>query len=287
MPVVAENGVLKGPGVFDMKGGVTQILFALQTLQALGLEPTVTPVVLFTSDEEIGSYESRTHIERLARVADRALVLEPALGRAGKIKTARKGSGDFEIIVKGKAAHAGLAPEEGASAILELTYVVQKLFALNEPASGVTVNVGTLDGGIRTNIVAPESRITVDVRAPTAADARRLDEAIRSLQPTTPGVTLEIHGEIDRPPLERTPRNQALWHRYQALGRLLDIELAEGLSGGASDGNFTSRYTATLDGLGPVGDGAHAYHEHLDVEKTIERCILLTLLLLTPPLGEG
>ena len=281
MPVIVEDGRMKGPGVFDMKGGVAQIIFALQALRDLELEAAMTPVVLFTSDEEIGSIESKRHIERLARVADRALVLEPALGRSGKIKTARKGSGEFVIVVKGKASHAGLAPEEGASAILELTYVVQKLFALNDPARGVSVNVGTLDGGIRTNIVAPESRITVDVRAPTTDDARRIEETIRTLGPTTPGVVLEIEGRIDRPPLERTPRNQALWTIYRAWGRLVGLDLEEGLSGGASDGNFTSLHTATLDGLGPVGDGAHAYHEFIDVEKTLERCTLLTLLLAT------
>jgi len=284
MPVVVEDGLLKGPGTFDMKGGVAQIVFALQALRDLGLEPSVTPVALFTSDEEIGSFESRPAIERLAKAADRALVLEPALGTTGKIKTARKGSGDFEIVVRGKPAHAGLAPEEGASAILELTYVVQHLFALNDAASGVSVNVGTLDGGIRTNIVAPVSRITVDVRAPTAADATRIDAAIRSLKPTVPGVALEIAGGIDRPPMERTPRNQVLWNQYRVLGDHLGISLEEGISGGASDGNFTSLYTATLDGLGPVGDGAHAYHEHIDIERTLERCCLLTLLLLVPPL---
>ena len=279
MPVIVENGRMKGPGVFDMKGGVAQIVFALQALRDLGLEASMTPVVLFTSDEEIGSFESKPHIERLARVADRALVLEPALGRSGKIKTARKGSGEFVIVVKGKASHAGLAPEEGASAILELTYVVQNLFALNDPARGISVNVGTLDGGIRTNIVAPESRITVDVRAPTADDARRIEATIRAMEPTTPGIVLEIEGGLDRLPLERTPRNQALWELYRDLGRAVGLDLEEGLSGGASDGNFTRLYTATLDGLGPVGDGAHAYHEFIHVDKSLERCTLLTLLL--------
>ncbi len=284
MPAIVENGTLKGPGVFDMKAGVAQIIFALRALRDLDLTPSVTPVVLFTSDEEIGSEGSKPYIERLARIADRALILEPALGRAGKIKTARKGCGEFEIVVRGKPAHAGLAPEEGASAILELSYVVQKLFALNDPARGVTVNVGTLDGGIRTNIVAPESRITVDVRAPTAADAQRIEETIHALTPTVPGVLLEIEGSIDRVPMERTPRNQALWHVYHRLGRSLGLDLEQGTSGGASDGNFTSLYTATLDGLGAVGDGAHAYHEFIHIDQTLERCILLTLLLMTPPL---
>ena len=260
---------------------------ALKALHDLGLKPSVTPVVLLTSDEEIGSFESKPYIDRLARVADRALVLEPALGLDGKIKTARKGSGNFEIVFKGKAAHAGLAPEEGASAILELTYVVQKLFALNDPARGVTVNVGTIEGGIRTNIVAPESRITVDVRAPTADDARRIEAAIYALEPTTPGVALEIKGSIDRLPMERTPRNQAIWKVYRALGHLIGIALEEGLAGGTSDGNFTSLSTATLDGLGPVGDGAHAHHEFIDIDKTLERCVLLTLFLMTPPLTKG
>lgn len=286
MPVVQRNGILAGPGTYDMKAGVTMMLFALRTLQHFDIEPEVAPILLLTSDEEIGSAESRPHIERLAQATNRTFVLEPALGRQGKIKTARKGCGNYEITIQGKAAHAGLAPEEGASAILEMSYVIQRLFALNEPARGVTVNVGTLDGGIRPNVIAPKSRIAIDVRVPTQADAVRIDEAIRTLQPSNPEVQLHVTGEIDRPPLERTPRNRKLWQVGQRLGDELDLALEEGLAGGASDGNITSAFTATLDGLGAVGDGAHAHHEHIRIDETLQRCTLLTLLLLEPPLDH-
>ena len=283
MPCRLDGDTLYGPGVFDMKAGLAMIVFALRALHTLGLTPAVTPLVFINSDEEIGSAASRGRIERLARVADRVLVLEPALGPSGQIKTARRGVGNFEVIITGRAAHAGLAPEEGHSAILEMSHVVQKLYALNDPATGIHVNVGTVTGGLRDNVVAPESRLTVDVRVPTREAARRIEARIRALTPTTPGTRLTIHGGIDRMPMERTPRNRALWQRCRALGQSLGLTLDEGPSGGASDGNFTSRYAATLDGLGAVGDGAHAAHEHVALTPTLDRCALLALLLLAPP----
>jgi glutamate carboxypeptidase len=283
MPLEITNGVMKGPGVYDMKAGLAQIVFALQALNDLQLQPTVTPLVLITSDEEVGSFESRRHIERIARNVNRALVLEPSLGLSGKLKTARKGVGRFEILVNGKPAHAGLEPEEGASAVLELSHVIQKLFALNNPERGITVNVGTINGGLRSNVIAPESRASVDVRVLTTEDGKWIEETIRNLKPSTPGVTLEIAGAINRYPMERTARNQALWNVARKLGSQIGLELEQGISGGASDGNFTTYFTATLDGLGAVGNGAHAYHEFVDVEKTLERCALLALLMLEPP----
>lgn len=284
MPVELEAGRLQGPGVFDMKAGLAQIVFALRTLHALQLTPTVTPLIFINSDEEIGSPESRPYIEEIAHSVSRALVLEPALGLSGKLKTARKGVGHFEIEVRGRAAHAGLEPERGVSAILELSYLVQKLFALNDAERGITVNVGTIDGGVRSNVIAPESKATVDVRVLASEDAEKIDRAIRSLQPTVDGASIEIRGGVDRGPMERTPRNQALWRAAQRLGKEIGLALEEGTSGGASDGNYTSYHTATLDGLGPVGDGAHAYHEFIEIEKTVDRCALLALLLLEPPI---
>jgi glutamate carboxypeptidase len=283
MPVEVSNGIIKGPGAYDMKAGLTMIIFALQALHDLRMQPQVTPLVFINSDEEIGTPESRPHIEEIARTVDRALVPEPSLGLSGKLKTARKGVGEFEVKIIGKPAHSGLDPERGASAILELSHVIQNLFALNNPERGITVNVGTVEGGLRTNMVAPESEAGIDVRALYADDARRIENTIRNLQPTTPGVTLKISGCIDRGPMERTPRNQALWRIAKELGREIGLDLEEGTSGGASDGNFTSYYTATLDGLGAVGDGAHAYHEFVDIDKTMPRCALLALLLLEPP----
>jgi len=284
MPLAIGEGTMRGPGVYDMKAGLVQILYALRTLHDLRLQPSVTPVVFINSDEEIGSGESTPHIRRLARVADRALVFEPSLGMDGKLKTARKGVGRFTVIVKGKAAHAGLDPGAGASAILELSYVIQKLFALNDPKRGITVNVGMIDGGLRPNVVAPESRALVDVRMLTNEDAQDIEARIRALQPESPGVTLEITGQISRVPMEQTPRNRALWETAKRLGRELDLDLADGVAGGASDGNTTSLWTATLDGLGAVGDGAHARHEFIYFDKLIERGALLALLLLAPPL---
>lgn len=287
MPLEIREGVMRGPGVYDMKAGLVQMLYALQALHALHLEPTVIPLVLINSDEEIGSHESTPYIRRLARVADRAFVCEPSLGLEGKLKIARKGIGRFTVVVKGKAAHAGLNPDGGASAILELSYVIQKLFALNDPQKGITVNVGMIDGGLRPNVIAPESRATVDVRVLTSEDARQVEEHIRHLQPVTPGVTLEINRDMGRPPMEQTARNQSLEEMARGLGRAMGLDLAAGVAGGASDGNTTSLYTATLDGLGAVGDGAHARHEFIYFDKMVERGALLALLLLAPPLQEG
>jgi len=284
MPFEVESDTVKGPGVFDMKGGLVQLVFALRALKALHLVPDVTPVVFLNSDEEIGSRESTRHIRRLARRADRALVLEPSLGTAGAIKTTRKGVGRYTVTIEGRAAHAGLDPERGASAILELSHVIQQLFALNDHERGVSVNVGTIDGGLQPNVVAPHSQAVIDVRVPTRSDAERIDQAIRSLKPAVPGIRLAVEGGIGRPPLEPTRRNRVLWRLAQELGAEIGLELTEGRAGGGSDGNTTSLYTATLDGLGPVGDGAHAHHEHLELGPTMERAALLSLLLLAPPL---
>jgi glutamate carboxypeptidase len=287
MPFAIEGDRARGPGVYDMKGGLAQVIVALATLKGLNLEPAVTPVVLVNADEEVGSRESGRHVRRLARIADRALVLEPSLGVEGRLKTERKGVARYTVTVHGRAAHAGLDPTAGASAILELSHVIQALFALNDPARGVTVNVGTIDGGLRPNVVAPESRAVVDVRTRTSADAGRVDAAIRSLRPATPGTSLDVEGGPGRPPLEPTPRNTALFETAQLLGSRVDLALEGGLAGGGSDGSTASLYTATLDGLGPVGDGAHAAHEYLEIGPTLDRAALLALLLLAPPLQAG
>jgi glutamate carboxypeptidase len=287
MPFAIEGDRARGPGVYDMKGGLAQVVVALATLRGLGLEPAVTPVVLVNADEEVGSRESGRHVRRLARIADRALVLEPSLGIEGRLKTERKGVARYTVTVKGRAAHAGLDPTAGASAILELSHVIQALFALNDPARGVTVNVGTIDGGLRPNVVAPESRAVVDVRTRTTADAGRVDAAIRALEPVTAGTALQVEGGVGRPPLEPTPRNTALFETARTLGSRVELTLAGGLAGGGSDGSTASLYTATLDGLGPVGDGAHAAHEYLEIGPTLDRAALLALLLLAPPSQAG
>jgi glutamate carboxypeptidase len=265
-----------------MKGGLVQMLYALRALNDLVLRPPADCVVVINSDEEIGSPDSTPLIRRLARRAVRAFILEPAFGRAGKLKTARKASGGFMITVTGRAAHAGVNPEEGASAILEMSHQVQRLFALNDPARGITVNVGTIDGGLRPNVVAAEVRASVDVRVRTREDAAEVEAAIRRLRPVTPGTAVRVEGGIEQAPMEPLLRNQALWRLAQDLGRRLGLEPDQAAVGGASDGNTTSQYTATLDGLGAVGDGAHAPHEQALIPQMAERCVLLVLLLLAP-----
>lgn len=282
MPVRREGDRLHGPGTYDMKAGLIQMLFALRALDRTGLEPGAAPIVFINSDEEIGSPDSTRHLRRLAAGASRALVLEPSYGKAGSLKTARKGVGRFELSIVGRASHAGLAPEEGVSAILELSYQVQSLFELNDADSGVTVNVGAIDGGLRPNVVAPRASAVIEARAPTAEAARRVEDAIRGLRPRQEGVSLEVKGRFGRPPLERTPRNRALWEAAQTAARELGIALTEAAVGGASDGNTTSLFTATLDGLGPLGEGAHAPNEYALVSRMPERAALLALLLATP-----
>jgi glutamate carboxypeptidase len=282
MPVRVEGDAVYGPGVFDMKGGLVQMVYALRAVQDLGLHPPAESVIVINSDEEIGSPDSTPLVRRLARCAARAFILEPAFGRTGKLKTARKAAGGFAITIRGRAAHAGVNPEQGASAILEMSYQIQKLFSLNDAARGITVNVGTIDGGLRSNVVAAEVRASVDVRVPTRQDAAAIEAAIHALRPVNPATTIEVEGGIVQLPMEPSPRNQALWRLARGLGHRLGLELDQAAVGGTSDGNTTSQYTATLDGLGAVGDGAHAPHEHALIPQMVERCALLILLLLAP-----
>lgn len=282
MPVTLAGGRLSGPGVYDMKAGLVQGVFALRALAELGLEPPLVPALFVSSDEEVGSDESTRKIERLARRAARVLVLEPSLEPGGRLKTERKGIASFTITVHGRAAHAGLDPEKGASAILEMAHQVLRLHALADPARGITVSVGTLQGGIRRNVIPPEARAVVDVRMVRLEDAAAVERAIRGLRPVTPGTRIEVAGGLERAPLERTARNQALWEQAREVGRRLGLALAEGSAGGASDGNTTSPLAPTLDGLGPVGDGAHAAHEFVWVDRMPERAALLAALVMEP-----
>jgi len=282
MPIRERRGRIRGPGVYDMKAGLVQLVFALRAFDHFDWPLPVMPIVLVNSDEEIGSRGSTAVIRRLARIAARAFVLEPSLGLEGRLKTARKGVGRFEIGVRGQAAHAGLDPEAGVSAILELSHVIQTLFAMNDVESGVTVNVGTIEGGLGANVIAPESRAVVDVRVLREEDARRIEREIRGLRAATPGAELVIEGGIGRPPMERTPANAALFAEARRIGEHLGFALEEATAGGGSDGNTTSLYTATLDGLGAVGDGAHAPHEFLFTERLPERTALLVGLLGAP-----
>ena len=290
MPVEVRDGRLCGPGVYDMKGGLVQGIFALRTLRDLGLAPEVEPAFFINSDEEIGSPESLHRIRKLARRVRRVFVLEPSLGPAGDLKTRRKGSLRFTIRTFGKAAHSGLDPEKGASAVRELSRIIQWLYTLEAPERGVTVNVGVIAGGMRANVVAPEARAELDVRVLTGEDAERIEREVLALVAQTPGTRVEVTGGIDRPPLEPTPGNQALFNAALRGAAELGLALGEGTAGGASDGSLTSRVTPTLDGLGAVGDGAHALHEHVVIDRMPERAALLAYLLLipsiAPPRGE-
>ena len=283
MPLHDEQGLLFGPGVADMKGGLVQIVFALRALHELGLAPSVAPVVFINTDEEIGSRDSSRFIRLLARGAARAFVLESGEGADGKLKIARKGLGHFTVTVYGRSSHAGADFEQGISAILELSHQVQQLFALNDAARGITVNVGTIDGGLRPNVVAPRASAIVDVRVPTAAAARRLERALSGLKPVLEGATVEVEGGWGRPPMEALPRNRSLLATAKRLGHELGLSLEDaGLVGGGSDANTTSLFTGTLDGLGPVGEGSHALDERVDTLLMPERTALLALLLLEP-----
>lgn len=278
MPIREAHGRLYGPGVYDMKGGIAAALLAVEALRAVGERMPAT-VMLFTTDEEIGSGTSRPFIEQEARRSRAVLVLEPCLP-GGAVKTSRKGCGDFELIVHGVSSHAGLAPGQGANAVHELARLITAVEALQDAARGVGVNVTVVAGGERTNVIPDLARAMVDVRVPTASDARQIEERMRSLAVTTPGTSLEVRGAVGRPPLERTPAVLALYELARSCARELGRDLGEGAAGGGSDGNFTGALgVPTLDGLGPDGDGAHALHEHILIEDLPWRAAFLARLL--------
>ena len=287
MPVRVEDGEVKGPGTFDMKAGLVQGIFAVEAISMLGLEPPATPVWLINSDEETGSPESRRWMRLVARNVARTFVLEPAFGPEGRLKTARKGVMRFTVSVRGRAAHAGLDPTAGASAIGELAHVIHQLHSLTDHERGTTVNVGRIQGGTRPNVVAAEASAEVDVRIMTVADGEEVRERIHALAPSTPGTTIHVEEGIGIPPLERTDRNQALWNVAREAGARLGLALEEFTAGGGSDGNTTSQFTATLDGLGAIGDGAHAIHERVTVNGMVERAALLAELLMAPVESSG
>ena len=278
MPVHETGGRLTGPGVFDMKGGLALAMLAVRALQADG--PLAARVVmLFTSDEERGSRTSRSVVEDEARRSDAVLVLEPSLP-GGAVKTSRKGAGEFTIEIHGVSAHAGIEPEKGASAIDELAHQVLALGALRDVDRGISVNVGQIDGGSRPNVVAEVARAVVDVRVSTAVDRERVESALRSLRPRLDRTTVKVSGGFSRPPLERTDPVVRLYEIARDVAAGLGHELAEGGTGGGSDGNLTAALgVPTLDGLGAVGAGAHALHEHVLVEEMPWRAALLAGLL--------
>jgi glutamate carboxypeptidase len=279
MPWRLAGGRARGPGVFDMKAGLSIALFAAQLLRELRIAPKKRIVCLWTSDEEIGSESSRKFIEREARRSDAVLVLEPSTGLAGKLKTARKGVGEAEIIVTGRAAHAGLNPEDGINAVHELALQIERIMHLNELKRGTTVSVNVVEGGNRSNVIADRARALVDLRATTMAEARALEKRLHALKPILPGAKLEIRGGINRPPMERK-NSAALFRHAQVLADDMGLELGESFVGGGSDGNFTAALgVPTLDGLGGVGEGAHAQHENIVIRALPARVALIAGLL--------
>lgn len=279
LPIRRDSDRLFGPGTFDMKAGIAIALTAMAALRATHI-PHHPITMLWTTDEEIGSGTSRPIIEEEAKSAAAVFVLEPALGPEGALKTARKGCGEFEIAVEGIAAHAGIDPSKGASAIHELAAQVAAIESLQDLPNGVTVNIGLISGGTRPNVVAEQARAIVDVRAPTRAQAARVEQAIRALQPRRPGTRLTIQGGFERPPMERTPEGARLFERARMIAGQFGRSLTEGSTGGGSDGNFTAALgVPTLDGLGPIGDGAHAVHEHIEIAALPWRCALVAGLL--------
>lgn len=282
MPCRLVDGKLTGPGVLDMKTGIAFMLYAIAALQTWhnGLPRPVS--VLLVSDEEVGSESSRRITEELAKKSATVLVLEPSYGLRGALKTARKGVGDFQIKVTGKAAHAGLDFEKGVNAILELARQIEKISGFTDLASGLTVNVGIVSGGSRTNVVPAEAVAQVDARIARAKDAAKIEKKMRSLRPFNRKCKVEVTGGINRLPLERTPAVAALHEKAAALARDLGWKLDEAAVGGGSDGNITAGLgIPTLDGLGAVGDGAHALHEHILISELPRRAALIAGLIET------
>ena len=279
MPFRIAGGKAYGPGVFDMKAGIVQALFACEALHSAQIPVAKRIVFLWTSDEEIGSASSRELLESEARRSDAVFVLEPALGPRGLLKTSRKGVGEAKLTVHGRASHAGLAPEKGINAIHELAAQITRIEKWNDLRRGVSINADIIEGGTRTNVVAERATATFDLRAWRASDMVSLEKRLHSLKPIRRGAKLQLTGGFDRPPLERK-HSVALYTRAKSLAKSMGFSIDEAAAGGGSDGNLTAALgIPTLDGLGAVGDGAHATHEHILIRTMPQRAALLAALL--------
>lgn len=280
MPFREDGDRLCGPGVLDMKAGLAFFVFAIRALNDLGIPLNRRVLLQINPDEETGSRDSRVITEENARQSAAVLVLEPGAGLEGKVKTARKGIGDYRVRVHGIASHAGVDFEKGASAIVELARQVERIADFTDLARGITVNPGVISGGTRSNVVAAEAEAHIDIRVPTLRDAQDLDRRFRALTPLDPRCSIEVSGGLNRPPMERTPGIAALFEQARIFGRELGVDLEESSTGGGSDGNFTAALgVPTLDGLGAVGEGAHATNESILVGRIPDRVALLAKLL--------
>jgi len=272
MPWREDGGKIYGPGLLDMKAGVVMALEAIAAVKALGMERPVT--LLLVSEEEVGSPVSRGITEKVSAGCEAVFVLEPAQGLA--YKTARKGIGNYQLRVEGVASHSGVDFERGHSAVLEMARVIEKVSAFTDLSKGLTVNVGTVRGGTQSNVVAAECEAMVDVRIVKASDAARVARMFKGLRVADKGCKLTVSGGINRPPMERKAGTVALYKQARRLAAEMGFVLEEAATGGGSDGNFTAAIgVATLDGMGAVGQGAHAVHEHVVREKLLERTVLL------------
>jgi glutamate carboxypeptidase len=280
MPYRKKGNRISGPGVLDMKAGVVMGLSAIQILREVKA-PSRPVKLLLHSDEEIGSPVSRAVTENVARQCGAVFVLEPAQGQQGAYKTARKGVGQYRLDVSGVAAHSGVDFSAGHSAILELARQIERISGLTNLNAGTTVNPGVIGGGTRSNVVAANAWAEIDVRTATQRDAARIDRALRGLRAVDKGCKLRVSGGVNRPPMERTKGTVTLFRRAQDLASALGFALEEASTGGGSDGNFTSALgIPTLDGMGAVGAGAHAVHEHIQAEHLAPRTALLAAMML-------
>ncbi len=280
MPFRQERGRLWGPGVLDMKSGLAFFVFAMRAIRELEIPLPHKVVLQLNADEEVGSTTSRALTEEAARRSLRVLVLEPGTGLEGKLKTARKGTGSYRIAVHGKASHAGVDFEAGASAVVELARQIERVAGFTDLARGVTVNPGVISGGTRSNVVAAEARADVDIRVARLKDAPALDRKFRALRPFDKRCRIEVTGGLNRPPMERSRGIGELFVRARELAREVGVDLRESSTGGGSDGNFTAALgVPTLDGLGGVGEGAHAANESILIERIADRTALLAKLI--------
>lgn len=284
MPFREADGRLWGPGVLDMKSGLAMFVFAMRALRDLDIPVRHEVMLQVNADEEVGSDTSRAHTEEAARKSRFVLVLEPGTGLEGKLKTARKGVGDYTVTVRGRAAHAGIDFTSGANAIIELARQIERIAGFTRLSRGVTVNPGVIAGGSRTNVVAAEARVEVDIRIARLRDAGYLEKSFRSLTPVDKRCSIDVSGGLNRPPMERTPAIRNLFRHAQRLARELGVKLEESSTGGGSDGNFTAALgVATLDGLGGVGEGAHAVNESILIDRIADRTALMAKLVSKTP----